>query len=280
MIPREPPADYPSLFRVERARLLALLRALTSDEWSLPTRCPGWTVLGIAYHLLGDDLGWLAWNRDHHHGTPAPAGADEAGFITWLDELQAGWVDAARRISPQLTAGLLDWLSPQLEQAMRAQAIAGTDANVSWASDAPVPGWLDHARELTERWIHRQQILEAVGQPSDLGADLADPVLEALRWAYPFRLGAHWRPRDTTVDVRITGELARTWRLQSTGGGWIFDPEASTEPAATLTVTSDQGWRLLTNNYRVEQHGSVSTTGDPKIVSTLLNTRAIIGTPK
>jgi hypothetical protein len=53
-------------------------------------------------------------------------------------------------------------------------------ASVSWAGTGPVPVWLDQVREL---------LLDAVGRPSDLRADLAGPVLDGLRWAYPFRLG-------------------------------------------------------------------------------------------
>ena len=36
-------------------------------------------------------------------------------------------------------------------------------------------------RGLSEYWIHRQQLLQALGRPSDLRADLAAPVLDGLR---------------------------------------------------------------------------------------------------
>jgi hypothetical protein len=39
---------------------------------------------------------------------------------------------------------------------------------VSWAGSGPVPAWLDQARELSEYWIHRQQLLQGLGRPSDL----------------------------------------------------------------------------------------------------------------
>ena len=54
-------------------------------------------------------------------------------------------------------------------------------ANVSWARATSVPLWLDHARELSERWIHRQQVLPSLELPVDLRVDLADPVLDGLR---------------------------------------------------------------------------------------------------
>jgi hypothetical protein len=63
-------------------------------------------------------------------------------------------------------------------------------ARVRWASPGLVPVWLDRRRELSEYWIHRQQLLAALGRPPDHRADVLDPVLDGLRWAYPYRLTA------------------------------------------------------------------------------------------
>jgi|SRR5579871_1866110 len=79
MLPAEAPWDYARLFSVERGRLLELLTGLRATDWGRPSPCPGWTVLGLCCHLVGDDLGQLARNRDGHFGTPAPAGP-EADF--------------------------------------------------------------------------------------------------------------------------------------------------------------------------------------------------------
>ena len=100
-VPLEPPADFVPLFEAEQAALLALLHDLGDEDWRRPTPCPGWSVLDLACHLAGDDLGLLARRRDRHFGTPPPDGASEAEFIAWLDELQDGWVRAARRLSPR-----------------------------------------------------------------------------------------------------------------------------------------------------------------------------------
>src|ERR1700738_385130 len=108
MLPDEPPGDIAPLFAVERARLLELLRAMGDTDWHKPSPCPGWTVLGLCCHLLGDDFALLSRHRDHHHGTPSPEGLAEAEFIVWLDDLQAEWVRAARRLSPRLVVDLLE----------------------------------------------------------------------------------------------------------------------------------------------------------------------------
>jgi uncharacterized protein (TIGR03083 family) len=277
----ESPGAFAPLFRVDRSRLLEVLDALGASDWDRPTPCPGWNVLGLVAHLLGDDLSFVAWQRDDHHGTPAPDGLDEHGFINWLDELQLEWVHAARRLSPRLVVELLGWVGDQVVETVAGQNPSARTAMVSWASAGPVPVWLDQVRELSERWIHRQQLLQALGHRSDLRPDLAAPVLDGLRWAYPYRLGSLRRPTGTTVAITVTGpEVEARWNVASDGEGWRFHPLQDGPPAAELQMTTEQAWRLLTNNYDPELHGQLVSAGDNEAVDVLRRTRAIIGTPK
>jgi uncharacterized protein (TIGR03083 family) len=276
----EPPQDFASLFLVERSRLGALLASLGPADWDRPSPCPGWTVLGLCSHLVGDDLGFLGRHRDGHFGTPGPDHASESEFAAWLDGLQNEWVRAARRLSPRIVADLLQWAGPQVAGTMRGEDPRARTADVSWAGTAPVPAWLNHARELSEYWIHRQQLLQAVGHPSDLRADLAGPVLDGLRWAYPFRLGqAPAQPGDS-VTISVTGPVTVTWHLVATPAGWEFRGVPGTRLVATLEMTTEQAWRLLTNNLPSAGRSSIAASGDQTVLGILLQTRAIIGTPK
>jgi uncharacterized protein (TIGR03083 family) len=276
----ESPQAFAPLFRLERSRLLELLTALGTSDWDRPTPCPGWTVLGLSAHLLGDDLSMVAWQRDAHRGTPAPDGLDEHDFITWLDNLQIEWVHASRRLSPRLVVELLGWLGEQVDETLVEQDPSALTATVTWASSEPVPVWLDQARELSERWIHRQQLLQALGRPSDLRPDLAGPVLDGLRWAYPHRLDSARRPTGTTTAVTVAGlEVQARWILVSDGDAWRFRPSHDGRTAAELQMSTEQAWRLLTNNFDPDLHGQLISAGDPELVDVLHRTRAIIGTP-
>ncbi len=280
-MPAAPPRRFASLFRLERARLLDVLGSLSPSAWVRPTPCPGWCVLDLAVHLVGGDFSVLARQRDGHLGTPPPPGLSEPAFIAWLDELQMAWVGAARRLSPRLVTELLAWTDDQIADLIASQDPAAVTADVSWASTGPVPVWLDQLRELSERWIHRQQILEALDRPSDLRGDLAGPVLDGLRWAYPFRLRDRRRSPGSTVEIAVTGpEVRRAWHLVSDGTAWHYDRDRAGPTVARLQATTDQAWRLLTNNLHVGVHGDVVAQGDGEIVETLLRTRAIIGTPR
>ena len=274
----EPRWAYAPLLTLERRRLLDLLRSLDPPAWNRPTPCPGWSVLALVTHLVGDDLGFISWQRDRHHGTSAPEGLDERGFVAWLDGLQIEWVHASRRLSPTLAVDLLRWLDRQVADTVAAQDPRAVAVGVSWASAAPVPVWLDHARELSERWIHRQQLLQALDRPADLRPDLAEPVLDGLRWAYPYRLGSLRRPAGSRVVVTVTGpDIVVEWALTSDGEAWQFSPPVEGPLIAHLRVTTDQAWRLLSNNLDRDRHGAPIASGDGEIVGVLLRSRAIIG---
>ena len=131
---------------------------------------------------------------------------------------------AARRIGPRLTVDLLAWTGPQVELLMRGQDPLERSGQVSWAAGGPVPKWLDQMREVSEQWIHRQQILQALGRPDDLRVDLLGPILDALRWAYPHRLAGIARPAGTTVTIAAGGPVGVTWHLVAGPAGWDQQP--------------------------------------------------------
>jgi uncharacterized protein (TIGR03083 family) len=268
-----------ALFEIERARLLDLLKDLEEQDWQRPSPCPGWTVLGLASHLLGDDFGILARLRDNYMGTASPEGLSEGEFIDWLDELQMEWVRAARRVSPRLVVELLEWTGPRLVAFLGDEDLTERSACVSWAGPAPVPRWLDQLRELSEYWIHRQQLLEAVGRPVDLDPTLLRPVLLGLRWAFPYRLSQADLASDGAVQITVGEPVNERWTLVASNGAWNFSEASPEHFIARASLTADEAWRLLTNNLR---HASsrLEISGEERAAAVLLSTRAIIGHPK
>jgi uncharacterized protein (TIGR03083 family) len=274
-----PPGELPALIGIERDRLLQVLGSLRSADWQKPTPCPEWNVLALCCHLVGVDLSSLSRNRDQHHGTDLPDGQSEAEFIQWIDNLQMEWVEAARRLSPRVVIDLLAWSAPQLVDMFEDQDPTACLAHVSWAGPDPLPVWLNQLRELSEYWIHRQQLLQALDLPADLRSDLVGPILEGLRWAYAFRLGKVPAAFGDTVVFTITGPYAATWHLVATESGWDFPTMPGTKVVASLSLTTDQAWRLLSNNLSAAEQAQLLASGDPRILEVILRTRAIIGSP-
>jgi uncharacterized protein (TIGR03083 family) len=278
-IPDDPPGDIANLFALERSRLLELLATTGKSDWHKPSPCPEWTVLGVCCHLLGDDLSALARFRDQHYGTIPPEGLNEVGYIQWIDALQIEWVWATRRLSPELVVELLTWTAPQLIELLAGQDSRSRTAHVSWAGQGPVPLWLHQVRELSEYWIHRQQLLQALGRPSDLRPDLTEPILGGLRWAYPHRLNHVPAQSGDTVSIVISGPVQATWHIVSDARVWDFRPEPGGRSMAGMALNTEQAWRLLTNNLSTTDQANLDLTGDQRIVDVLRRTRAIIGSP-
>lgn len=280
--PTAPAVDFADLIQRERKELLDLLASLEAEDWFIPSTCPGWSVLDLAVHLLGVDLGVLARDRDHYNGTAVPEEVDsEAGFVAFIDELNELWVDAGRRLSPRLTTDLLKWTGSQLFDLYRHQDSGALTASVSWVSDRPVPKWLDQGRELTERWVHHQQIRHGLGLASWLDPEMTGAVLDVFSWAYPFRLSRVSRPAGTSVIVRVTGAVSRFWRFTSDGDRWVRaeGPDGS-EPTVEFRVDADVAWRLLTNGLSAAQLPTPEKDEDSDLSRVLLRTRAIIGLPE
>jgi hypothetical protein len=82
-------------------------------------------------------------------------------------------------------------------------------------------------------WIHRQQLLGALDRESDLRSDVLGPVLDGLRWAYPYRLASQKRPGGDTVTIDISGPVAATWHV------------VASEQVGTLPRPRATRWRPL-----------------------------------
>ena len=174
---------------------------------------------------------------------------------------------------------LLAWCGPQVADVMAAGDPDAVTARVRWASPGLVPVWLDRRRELSEYSIHRQQLLAALGRPPDHRADVLDPVLDGLRWAYPYRLTAVPAEVGETVVIEVHGDVERTWSVVRTATGWAFADAPGDPVVARAVLTTEEVWRLLTNNLPPAELEGLDITGAAAAVAALRRTRAIIGEP-
>ena len=213
-------------------------------------------------------------------GTPSPEDLTEEQFIDWLDELQIEWVRAARRLSPTLVVELLEWAGPRLTRVLDGEDLTAQSSRVSWAGPDPAPVWLDQLRELSEYWIHRQQILEALGRPADLDRALLRPILLGLRWAFAYRLSQVGLPSGDAVRITVGEPINESWLLVvSDPGTWDFSDDPTARVIAHASFSADEIWRLLTNNL-AKSAPELDMSGDQRAVAVLATTRAIIGHPK
>lgn len=261
--PVEPIATV-ALFPVLHAELITLLRRLPPEEWSRPTPAAPWTVKDMTAHLLDTDMRRLSAQRDGFLPGLAEPPATYADLIGLLDRLNAEWVTAAQRLSPQLLIELLDFVAPQVHRLFAAlDPMAPAHVGVAWAGEAESRNWFDIAREYTEKWHHQQHIREAVGAP----------LLTDRRWLHPaldtFLRGLPHTYRDvaavagTSLVVAISGAAGGEWTLTRTAEGWRLYAEADPAPASLVQLDQDTAWRLFTKGITpVEAQTRAVIAGD------------------
>jgi hypothetical protein len=269
-ISEAPVADVRGPLTAQRRRLLSLLTSLSDAQWAAPTAAPQWPVKDIALHLLDVDLSWLAHDRDHDQAGIIPVPSDHEDFVCGLAQRNQRWIDGTRILSPRLITDLLRWSGEQLDAHLGTVDLAAS-SSVYWAGEVPL--WFDLAREFTERWVHYRQIAEAaLPARHDHTADEYLPlVLRTYIWGFPhqYRTPA---PGGTAIALEIPGIGA--WILTKTATGWSLDEGQAAAPAASLRISGEAAWRLLTGaRYDPRQ---VQLSGDSALAEPLLLVRGII----
>jgi uncharacterized protein (TIGR03083 family) len=268
------PIDARPLLGPEREGLLELLASLDAGEWAASTPCPAWSVHDLAVHLVHDDVRRLSAERDGHGGAWV-SGASLQDLTIALDEVNRRWVAAvAPTLSSRLTCETLAWLAAPSAAHLSGLNPEDEDATVSWAGPGPHPNWLDVAREFTERWVHQQQIREAVGRPGLMQREYVEPVVDTFARAMPASLPT--RPLGTEVQLRVSAPFERSWTVRSAASGWRF-VEASVQPAAVVGLPAQTLWRRAVRMLsRQQARRDAHLEGDPEVTAALLDMRAAI----
>jgi uncharacterized protein (TIGR03083 family) len=263
-----------ALFPEERERLVDLLTTLTPEQWDKPTICPGWSVKDIAAHLLGDDLGKLSRQRDGYFATAPAPGED---IIALVNRINGEWVQATRRLSPRLLCELLEMSGRSLFPIFAGMDLFALGEAVSWVGPDPAPVWLDIAREYTERWLHQQQIRDALGVAGLTEPHFFAPVLATFVWALPKTYAAVDKPDGTRIQVQITGASGGIWTVVREGEKWALYEGSATQPTSTVTMDQDVAWRLFTKGIAPDiAEQSVQIDGDYQLGRIALSTVSII----
>jgi uncharacterized protein (TIGR03083 family) len=266
-----PPRDVRPVWPSERADLVHLVSSLDDAQWRAPTAAPGWTVKDVALHLLDDDLGWLSRDRDGDSSGLLPMG-DHDTFVQALAAKNQRWVDGAHGLSRDVVVGLLTWAGEQMDEYYDGMDLTGR-GHVSWAG-GDVPAWFDIEQDLTERWVHQQQIRRAVGVDDGYAARYLPTVLNTFVWAFPAQYGPE-APHGTTVGLHLGAGPG--WTLTRAPGAWTLDEGFPTDPVAALRAQADISWLLLTGALSTaDTDQSVELHGDERLAAPLRQVRAII----
>jgi uncharacterized protein (TIGR03083 family) len=273
-----------NLFPLERQALLQLLAQLDEQEWQRPTVCAGWTVKDVVLHILGDDVGYLSGKRDTFDwltiNGDRPDLSSWDNLVAFLNERNALWVQATRRMSHQLACSFLALTGAELYQYLQSLDPFALGGPVSWAGPDSAPVWLDIAREYTERWLHQQHIRDAVNRPGLKEPQFFAPILQTFVHALPRTFRSVQTPDGTSIHLHISGASGGAWLLQREQSTWLLGKPATSHAGhvdASITLDQETAWRLFTRGINKEaamQHATL--TGNETLAVKVLDTISII----
>jgi uncharacterized protein (TIGR03083 family) len=260
------------------AELMSLLRGLNDRDWSRPTACALWSVKDIAAHLLDSSLRRLSFGRDALDATPDIPIAGHAQLVAYLNRLNADWVVACRRLSPTILIDLLDFTAGQVHVFFQTlDPYTAALFPVAWAGEDVSPNWFDLGREYTERWLHQQQIREAVGAPGLTGRTWLHPTLDVFVRVLPFSYRNVEAARGSSVRFDIRGEAGGVWTLIREGSGWSLFLGSDQAASTIITLDQDTAWKLFSKGLdRHSARSRIQFHGDPALGEPVLGSLAVM----
>ncbi|HEV8453471.1 MAG TPA: maleylpyruvate isomerase N-terminal domain-containing protein [Gemmatimonadales bacterium] len=258
--------------------LMSLLRGLDEADWSRPTACALWSVKDIVAHLLDTGLRRLSSGRDGFMPAPEAGIASYTDLVAYLNRLNAEWVGATRRLSPRVLMELMDVTAPQVHAFFgsldpHARALFG----VAWAGEESSPVWFDIGREYTERWLHQQQIREAVAAPGLLGREWLYPALDIFMRALPHTYRAVPAEPGQSIHFAIRGEAGGNWTLRRQSQGWSLFTGRDDHPATRVSLDQETAWKIFSKGLSPEgARRSVRIEGDSRLGEPVFGALAVM----
>lgn len=263
-------------FPVIEGKLMSLLRNLAPDEWDRPTVVSKWRVRQVVAHLLDTQLRKISRVRDGH--VPASLEPPPRDLVALINRLNAEGVAFYTRLSPQVLLALLEAASREFcEFHQKLDPFATAAFAVSWAGEAQSFNWFDTAREFTERWLHQQQIRDAVDRPGIMVPDLYHPVLDCFMRSLPYAYREIPGEPGTCLEIRVTGDCGGRWFL-CREDFWELSVSAHGQKVSEIEIPQAIAWRIFTKCItRDDAERRIKAAGQEALARHVLRALAIVG---
>ena len=266
------------LFAELDEQLITLLKSLTPEDWQKPTVARLWKVRDVAAHLLDGNIRVITMYRDGHFTAPDREINSYDDLVAYLNQLNADWVKACKRMSPALLTELLESTGKQYTELMQRQDLdADAIFSVSWAGESVSKNWFHIAREYTEKWHHQQQIRDAVGQPGIMTPRLFRPLIETFLRGLPHTYRHTQAPERTAVRIAVAADETFEWFLVKTADQWVISETFGGQPEASVALDADTAWKLFTKAIKPDEAlTKAHLTGNKELAGVTLNLIAVM----
>ncbi len=228
--------------------LIQLLKSLSSEDWNKKTIVPKWTIKDIAVHLLDGNIRALSMLRDNYFGQNPPQINSYQDLLDYLNELNADWIKAMKRLSPVLLIDFLETTGKEYSNFITTLNLyEKATFSVAWAGEEESKNWFHIAREYTEKWHHQQQIRLALGKEDILyQKEFYFPHLDTSMRALPHHYRNVKGQKDEIIHFFIDGEAGGNWFLLNDGQKWNLVKQSNFYPICKVEIQSKIAWRLFT----------------------------------
>ena len=196
-------------------------------------------------------LEFLSGLRDKYQGE-SPNINSYQDLLDYLNRLNAEWVTSMKRVSPKILIDLLEHTGPAYCEYYRSlNLLEKAEYSVAWAGESESKNWMHIAREYTEKFLHQQQIRDAVGKQGLLTKHFFNPFLEVCMYALPHTLRNTSAEKGDIIKMEITGESGGTWFVQYTEHKWTRIGSISNElPTTEIILDPNTSWKLFSKSVR------------------------------
>ncbi len=242
------------LFPILDKMLLELLDSLTEEEWHTQTVAKLWKVKDVASHLLDGNLRALSMSRDGYYGSKPENIHSYQDLVTYLNTMNLTWTNATKRLSPQVLVSLLrttGWA--YIEHLNTLNAFENAIFSVAWAGQESSQNWFHIAREYTEKFLHQQQIRDAVDKQGLMTKELFYPFLDTLMYAFPYTFRDVSAKTGTVVSIKVTTEIGGQWHILKTDNHWTLRKDENGNAHSQVIIDPHTAWKLFSKSWRPEQ---------------------------
>ncbi len=266
------------LFPILDRKLIDLLNGLSAAEWDRPTVAKLWNVKDVAAHLLDGNLRILSMSRDRYFGESPENIHSFQDLVGYLNQLNMSWTSATKRLSPKVITNLLEITgTAYIEHLNTLNPLDPAIFSVAWAGQAVSPNWFHIAREYTEKFLHQQQIRDAVGKQGIMTKELFYPFVDTFMFAFPHTFRTISADNGTIVSIEISTDIGGIWSIEKTDKGWILDKSQHLHPHAKVVMDPDTAWKLFSKSWKPEQvKDKVSLFGDITLAERVLSIVAVM----
>jgi len=266
------------LFPVLDKMLINLLSTLTDEEWNAQTVAKLWKVKDVAAHLLDGNLRTLSASRDGYFGTKAENINSFQDLTVYLNHLNMTWTNAAQRLSPKVLTFLLEITGQQYSSHLYSlEPFENAVFPVAWAGQESSANWFHIAREYTEKFLHQQQIRDALGKPGLMTKELYYPFIDIFMYAFPYTFRDIAAKEGTVVSLIITTEIGGQWNIVKGEKEWILNKDTHSEPNAGVKISPDIAWKLFSKSLRpAEVLEEAELIGDQQLRQRVLEIVAVM----